>query len=875
MELKAYQRRVIGDLTRYLELLDVSERPSEAFRALWDEQCAPSLGEYHKIIEGVPCVCLKVPTGGGKTFIAAASVRPIFDHFADIRRRAVVWLVPSESILTQTLRDLKDPEHQYRQRLAADFSGRVEVYGKQELLAGQNFNQTSVLENLSVMVLSYDSFKNGRSVEARKAYQDNSVLAGLAQSIEETGTHIENADELSLIQTINRLSPIVIVDESHHARTQLSLDMLRAFNPSFVLELSATPTKRSNVISYVDASELKREQMVKLPVIVYNRSDIESVYADAIDMRRHLEACANEELKETGRYIRPIVLLQAQPNSRTDSETFERVRGALLKLGIPADQIAIRTSEINELKGVDLLSEKCAVRFIITVDALKEGWDCPFAYILASIANKSSLVSVEQILGRVLRQPQARRCARHELNLSYVLTSSSDFHATLERVQIGLVNAGFTEREYRSAQESSPDDEIAPVVAEQRELYPPAPEPVPETPSEDEDDDVEVDINKVAEKLRQAANAEQMSALAARVDDEIQQEEENEEFTLRDFPIEVRQNMNVVKMKKGFVEETKELLIPQFMLRVPGLFGSSEEELEPLSKRSLSIGFDLKVCDVKFAFDATDAQMASIDVQDADEGRANIYSISKAEREYLLNILSRNPKSSKIKHCRKHIVDYLNSTFDDISYDDLNIYVSHILDTLDDAHADDMLGRLTEYGRRIERKIKDMLTDYQKQNFDKWRNQGRIVCEPYYKLPSMLPVGSSASTYGRSLYEHEYGITTNIEKDLALHLSGMSSVRWWHKINERKKSDEFSIRGFINHYPDFMVMTNKGMLILVETKGAQLVGNADTYQKIELGTAWASDAGKKYRYFMVIEDGMETSKGCLKMSDLLDVLEAE
>lgn len=66
------------------------------------------------------------------------------------------------------------------------------------------------------------------------------------------------------------------------------------------------------------------------------------------------------------------------------------------------------------------MSRACEVRYIITVNALKEGWDCPFAYILATLANKTSRVDVEQILGRILRQPYTTQHQNPLLNLSYV-----------------------------------------------------------------------------------------------------------------------------------------------------------------------------------------------------------------------------------------------------------------------------------------------------------------------------------------------------------------------------------------------------------------------------------------------------------------------
>ena len=256
MELKSYQKKVIADLTRYLELLNKTKNDAAAFRLFWQEKSAPALGLYQNVIPGVPNLCFKVPTGGGKTFIACNAVRPIFDALPATKTKAVVWLVPSDAILTQTAKALKDTSHPYRQKIDVDFGGRVEVYTKQELLNGQNFNPTAVTEQLSVMVLSYDSFR-GRGKEVLKAYQENSNLAEFAKVLGKPDSPIEKADETALFQIINQLNPLVIVDESHHARSELSLEMLENFNPCFVLDLTATPKKESNIISYVDAVQLK------------------------------------------------------------------------------------------------------------------------------------------------------------------------------------------------------------------------------------------------------------------------------------------------------------------------------------------------------------------------------------------------------------------------------------------------------------------------------------------------------------------------------------------------------------------------------------------------------------------------------------------
>ena len=227
----------------------------------------------------------------------------------------------------------------------------------------------------------------------------------------------------------------------------------------FILDLTATPRKNSNIISFIDALELKRENMVKLPVIVYNYHDKTDVISSALDLQRKLELQAKEEEKKGLKYIRPIVLFQAQPkngkdfsNAEEEKSNVQKLKDILIEKKIPAEHIKIKTANINEIKGIDLMSKECEVRYIITINALKEGWDCPFAYVLASLADKNSAVDVEQILGRVLRQPYVMKHNNPMLNMSYVLTASLKFMDTLENIVKGLNKAGFSRQDYKIAE---------------------------------------------------------------------------------------------------------------------------------------------------------------------------------------------------------------------------------------------------------------------------------------------------------------------------------------------------------------------------------------------------------------------------------------
>ena len=452
MELKRYQLQVIKDLDRFLELLIEKQNISKAYNALWNEKGInvgiDGMPPYNPELSGVPQVCFKVPTGGGKTFLAANSLKPIFASMPHIHPKAVVWLVPSDAILSQTYKTLTDKNHAYRKKIDVDFGNKVEVYSKQQLLNGQNFNPISVSDNLSIFVLSYDSFRTSKK-DGRKAYQENGSLLPFVRFKQDSSNLLEDTDETALIQVIRKLNPVVIVDESHHATSKLSKEMLQNFNPSFVLDLTATPKRGSNIISFVDARQLKAENMVKLPVIVYNRKSQEDVFISAVSLRRKLELEAVQGQKNGGKYIRPIVLFQAQPRNNDDSTTYEKIKHTLMEMGIPEAEIAIKTADKDELKTIDLSSSDCNIRYIITVNALKEGWDCPFAYILATVANRTSSIDVEQILGRILRLPNTKKNKGEVLNLSYVITSSNAFYATLDKVVAGLNAAGFTSKDYR------------------------------------------------------------------------------------------------------------------------------------------------------------------------------------------------------------------------------------------------------------------------------------------------------------------------------------------------------------------------------------------------------------------------------------------
>ena len=874
MELKSYQKKVIADLTRYLELLNETKSDAAAFCLFWQEKSAPALGLYQNVIPGVPNLCFKVPTGGGKTFIACNAVRPIFDALPAAKTKAVVWLVPSDAILTQTVKALKDTSHPYRQKIDVDFGGRVEVYTKQELLNGQNFNPTAVTEQLSVMVLSYDSFR-GRSKEVLKAYRENSNLAAFAKVLGKPDSPIEKADETALFQIINQLNPLVVVDESHHARSELSLEMLENFNPCFVLDLTATPKKESNIISYVDAVQLKNEHMVKLPVIVYNRDSQSEVLIDAIDLRNKLEEIADAEYTKTGKYIRPIALFQAQPKGKEDATTFEKLRDKLVDAGIPAEQIAIRTADVNELKNTDLMSPTCQIRYIITVNALKEGWDCPYAYILASLANKTSQVDVEQILGRILRLPHTSQHTQSALNMSYVLTSSNDFNNTVAHIVKGLNSAGFSDKDYRIGESTKP--QIPEQAAEQITL--PAPQGTSK-PESVEDDFSGLDGKLIGAELERrreqvqtpeiAPKADTMLDAAAKVEkaytDAIQQT--SNDPVMDNLPWEVRDKVKSFQVNPQFREDIETLQIPQFFLKVEqSLFTDGSFEL--LDKEMLAEGFTLKGKAYDIDFAAADDEIREIDVREQDGGLPKVFKMESAEQRYFKEWFNNLPPESRVRQCKEMMFNQLNK-LNMVDAAELKAYINRVVDDMDKAQLAAMEKAPLGYAAKIRDKIKTLLEAHYRETFEKWLETERIVCTPYFRLRPSIHPATYTDIYARSLYAAEDGDMNKLEQKLVVELTALPNVRWWHR-NIAKQ--DFAINGFIKHYPDILIMTKSGKLICAETKGDHLK-NDDSREKIALGQAWRTAAGKDFRYYMVFENEENLLPGAVSMSQFIDTVKA-
>ena len=442
MKLKRYQENAIETLDQFLELLK-KIKPRHAFNEITEQTY------NHEWFNDVPFVCIRIPTGGGKTLVGCKAVERITSAAFHRDTGIVMWFVPSDSIKTQTLKKFKDANDWHYETLNDSFDTKFKVFSNEEAL---EITPEDVRNNLCIIVASLDAFRKDAKIQSKyKVYQENGSLMDHFQNLKDDSALEKDKAAMvinSLANVIRKNRPLIVIDEGHHTQTELSVEMLSGLKPSFIIEFTATPREGSNVLVRTSASELKIEDMVKIPIVLESRTQWEQVVADGIAKRDELERRAK---KLKGEYVRPIALLQAQPKSTTRATlTVEQLKQMLLDKKIPEEQIKIKISGKDELEGIDLFSKKCEVRYIITVNALAEGWDCSFAYVLISVANLGAKIAVEQIIGRVIRMPNARRKSDEAMNRSYVFASSENFNEAANKIIKGLEDNGYSKSDFVS-----------------------------------------------------------------------------------------------------------------------------------------------------------------------------------------------------------------------------------------------------------------------------------------------------------------------------------------------------------------------------------------------------------------------------------------
>jgi type III restriction enzyme len=478
MKLKHYQEKVLKELKEYLSALADAKKEFEEIAELkphlakhinfpkeaWEKATGRSI--YHSKTNGLdeplPDIYLKVPTGGGKTLVACHAIDNIQKTYLNKQTGLILWIVPSTQIYRQTISALKNREHPYRQVLDISSGGRTLIKEKTEM-----FNRLDVEENLVVLMLMLPS-ANRQNKETLKVFRDQGGFTDFFPREDDFEGHkklkelIPNLDcfttemevfgtqiKTSLGNTLKVLRPLVVIDEGHRAYGENARNTIRNFNPSFILELSATPPPNSNELVKITGRELHEEEMIKLDIHLTNKTslDWQDTLLASFEKRNDLEKKAKEYEENTGEYIRPICLIQVERTGKEQRDKkyihAEDAKEYLIKkCNVPESHIAIKSSEKDDIEGIDLFANDCEIRYIITKQALQEGWDCSFAYVLTVLTNPSSATGITQLVGRILRQPFARKTKIKDLDECYVYTFRQNAKTLVSDIKRGLEDEG-------------------------------------------------------------------------------------------------------------------------------------------------------------------------------------------------------------------------------------------------------------------------------------------------------------------------------------------------------------------------------------------------------------------------------------------------
>jgi len=457
LQLKEFQGKVLIELNEILENLEyeINQR----------------ISKYQQPYGiGVNSLGIKVPTGGGKTIIAVDSLPILLDKIKQRRTGLVLWLVPTDTIVQQTINKFTNRNDFHKQHLDSFFDTDVLVRDSNSIW---NITKNDLKNHLVIFICTFAYFRISEDkAQMRKIWgtsaDDNFGDYWSGISIEKFKNKLYQYDEknnkflyypietdrfdYTLSNVIITQNPITIIDETHKASSELSTEAIKRLNPSFVLKFSATPTENDNVIITVSGNELYKQNMIKLPIDIMVNKNEDEVIEESIKRQKELE----EKSKKIG--IRPIVLIQAERKSE-HLLTFdiETIKKKLIENKIPENQIAIAYREKDEIFDVDLFDEKCPIRYILTVDKLREGWDCSFAYILCNLRNLTSPVAVEQIVGRILRKYKAEPIDIEDLSKAYIFTIAKEtttkqdihFEDVAKNVAKALQNQnGYTEDDF-------------------------------------------------------------------------------------------------------------------------------------------------------------------------------------------------------------------------------------------------------------------------------------------------------------------------------------------------------------------------------------------------------------------------------------------
>jgi type III restriction enzyme len=861
MDLKTYQTDALKALTDFLAECRIAG-PKLAYESQVREPGrAQRLGRFaggYLPLEGLPdapYVCLRLPTGGGKTLLGAYAVGIARDNWIERDYPLVLWLTPTNIIRQQTAEALKNPRHAYRQALDEKFEGRVRVF---DIADFPTIRPQDLRDNACVVVGTIQTLRVSNT-EGRKVYAHHEDLETHFSGIPNNTPGLETEErggarkiKFSFANLMHLHRPLMIVDEAHNAMTELSREMQARVNPAAIIEFTATPQLQSNILYNVRAEELKREEMIKLPINLSEHTTWQAAVSSAIATRASLAEKAEHDQQA---YIRPIVLFQAQP--RDEDVTVDVLKKHLIdNESVSKETIAVATGDQRGLDGIDLIDPACKIEYVITVEALKEGWDCSFAYVFCSVARIQSATSVEQLLGRVLRMPYARRRDAPELNKAYAHVSEPVFATAANALVDKLIAMGFDDTEAREAIEQAQPD-----LGEG--LFAPRPRPAPE-------------LRHVVEIAPEAAEA-----LRAESGGAIQFEPTSDGRTAIRVtgPLSERQEQAIVRAlpsqaRAGFTEAARAYRLERARLLSPAERGEvfvaprlmAEVQGELVFADELFDDFDWSLLDYP----------ATLTAQEFD--------VHESASEFEIDLDGRRLQFSPLGQQDRLILnapvegwDRVNlSIWLDKEIRQADIPPSQMLRWAQDALAHLVVQRGLKVAalwrvkyvlaRKLAEKVKAARETARRQGYQLYLfSPGSIVSvstEAGFRFHPDMFADVRKQPPGRYQFKNHYLGRNNIpllsgkpngeEMQCAMMLDGLPQVEYWVR-NVARHPDAFRLPlATANFYPDFVAKLKDGRTVVVEYKGEMLAGEGieDTNEKRAIGELWErSGAG----LFLMVE----------------------
>ena len=856
MELKTFQRTALDTLRTYLDRARVIGDPEQAFiQTLRQRDPDRNPPPYRTIsgLPGVPNVCFRLPTGGGKTLLAAYTIAEAGRFYLERDYPVVLWLVPTSTIRKQTAEALKNPSHPYRAAIDEAFDGRVAVF---DIADVTQIRPQDLTDRACIIVSTIQSLRV-TNTEGRKVYAHSENFEPHFAHIPDSTPGLQRFDDgkikFSFVNLMAFHRPLVIVDEAHKAGTSLSFDMLAALCPSCIVEFTATPNTDlrdgSNVLFRASASEVKAAEMIKLPIILTEHPDWQSAIHEAIETRARLA----ETAKEDPAYIRPLALFQAQ--DRGQEVTVEVLKSFLIENeNIPLERIAVATGEQRELDSLNLFDPACPVEFIITIEALKEGWDCSFAYVLCSVANVGSATDIEQLLGRVLRMPYAKSRPNEALNRAYAHVSSPRFGEGARALTDTLIEKmGFEPDEAASVVEQR-QATISGLVYSDGLFY--------SAPVLHETLDAAPDLTGLDAEIASRVNLQTQAdgTVTVTIHGDIPDDLEQRLVATATAPDRrealrsaVHRHRIVHRNSTSPAERGEKFAVPRLFLNIQGKLEFAEEEL------ILDLGgwtlndYPAELAPSEFSIRET-AELWEVDLRGEKVVYKHLDQRVQLEFGFLdlgwtdldlsrwLDKTCRQPDITQpvlLEFCRK-IVFYLMEQ-------------RHI-------PLNDLLRFKFQLAKAVEQKIKACrqqayAAGYQTFLFGPEANVETSFADDFAFGKNRPYPATEAYNGGYQFKKHFFGVVGELDSkgeefECARLIDTLPQVTHWiRNLATRPQTSFWLPTSTDRFYPDFVAQLQDGRILVIEYKGAHLVDTQDTKEKKNIGELWAAKSNGKRPIF--------------------------